>query len=252
MLFTWLMLAGLILLFAPQNITNRFQFAFARTFRWPLSIGRSISLSARSQQPPDDVVARREYNQLRNYADNLEQTLIQERKRSKKLYGLYNKYIWDGAEFVLAEVIRASTDGPSFELIIDRGQNNGLAKDQFVLGDDAVVGTVSDVWLHQARVKLITDASSNLAVQIGRFKAVMKGAGAGLAKIELAKHRVRTGDNVYAVKKPAFLDSPIIVGTVINCQSNQEHPLLWDITVKPACDIEALEGVAVIVMNRQK
>ncbi|MHC4735435.1 MAG: hypothetical protein ACYTDW_13395, partial [Planctomycetota bacterium] len=48
MLFTWLMLTGLILLFAPQNLTNDLQFAFARIFRWPLTIGKNISLYART------------------------------------------------------------------------------------------------------------------------------------------------------------------------------------------------------------
>ena len=33
------------------------------------------------------------------------------------------------------------------------------------------------------------------------------------------------------------------------CKSNDENPLLWDITVKPACDIKTLTDVAVIVMN---
>ena len=43
----------------------------------------------------------------------------------------------------------------------------------------------------------------------------------------------------------------MIVGTVARCKSNSENPLLWDITVKPACDIETVTEVAVIVVNPQ-
>jgi hypothetical protein len=41
----------------------------------------------------------------------------------------------------------------------------------------------------------------------------------------------------------------VITGTVAQCKSNDENPVLWDITVKPACDIEKITDVAVIVMN---
>jgi len=60
---------------------------------------------------------------------------------------------------------------------------------------------------------------------------------------------IKIGDIVYAQKRSGFLGTPVIVGTVAQCKSNDENPLLWDITVKPACDIESLRDVAIIVMN---
>jgi hypothetical protein len=57
---------------------------------------------------------------------------------------------------------------------------------------------------------------------------------------------------VYAQKKLGFLSTPVIVGMVAECESNKDNPLLWDITVKPACDIEDLTEVSIIVMNPQK
>jgi cell shape-determining protein MreC len=251
MLFTWFMLAGLIFLFAPRNLTNKFQFAFARAFRWPLSVGRSVSLFARTEPDLADAVSRRKYNQLQNHADNLAEALMQGRQKFNRLFGLYNRYVWDGVEFVVADVITASAEAPSRELIINSGQNDGLAKGQFVLGDNSVVGLVSDVQPHQARVRLITDSTSNLPVKIGPFRAVMSGSGADFARIPMAKHKVTVGQKVYAVKKPGFLDSPVKVGTVAACRTNDEHPLFCDITVKPACNIEGLESVAVVVINRE-
>ena len=79
----------------------------------------------------------------------------------------------------------------------------------------------------------------------------MQGTGSNSAKVQLLsiKHKVKIGDVVYARKKPGFLDAPMIIGTVAQCKRDDENPSLWDITVKPASDIERLNSVAVIIMN---
>ena len=80
---------------------------------------------------------------------------------------------------------------------------------------------------------------------------IMQGNGNSSAKVQLvsANYKIKIGDIVYAQKKPGFLGTPVIVGTLAQCKSNDENPLVWDITVKPACDIESLADVAIIVMN---
>ena len=52
-------------------------------------------------------------------------------------------------------------------------------------------------------------------------------------------------------KKPGFLDSAMVVGEVQQCKRDNKNPALWDITVKPSCDITKLSNVAVIIMNPQ-
>jgi len=254
MLLTWFMLAGLILLFTPQNLTSKFQFAFARIFSWPLSISRNVSLSARTQQSLADVVSRREYNKLQNYLANVTEELLQERQKLEKLSRLRSRFVWEGVDFVLADVITAFIDGSHSELIINRGEIDGLAKGQFVLVDNSIMGTISDVSSRIARVKLITDSTSSIAVKIAGLNVdrVMEGSGYNSASVRLIKHKVKTGDSVYADRKPGFLDAPMIVGKVSECKRNSDIPLLWDITVEPACDIERLNEVAVIIMNPQK
>ena len=250
MLFTWFMLGGLIFLFAPQNLTNRFQFAFANIFRWPLSIGRTITLSARTQPQLTDVVSRTKYDQLQNYLANLTEELNQERQKAEELSRLRNRHPLEGAGLIFADVITASTEG----LIINRGQNDGLQKGQFVLGDNSIIGTISDVSPRTARVELITETTSSIAVDIGGLKTVIQGYSKNSAKVRLVstKHKIKIGDNVYACKKPGFLETPMIVGAVSQCRKDDENPLLWDIAVKPACDIERLNNVTVIVMNPQE
>ena len=255
MLFTWFMLAGFIFLFAPQNLTNKFQFAFARIFCWPLSIGRSISLSAHTQQSPTDVVIRSRYNKLRNQLANITQWLHQERQNVEKLSGLRSRSIWKGVNFVLADVI-TFLDRPNSKLIINRGENDGLAKGQFVLSNYGIIGTISDVDSRIAQVRLVTDPGSKIAVRIAELNvgAIMEGNGNNATKVQLLsrKHKIKIGDVVCARKKPGFLDIPMIIGTVVQCKEDNENPLLWDITVRPTCDIEKLNSVAVIVMNPQE
>ncbi|MBA7620592.1 hypothetical protein ES703_27944 [subsurface metagenome] len=251
MLFIWFMLAGFIFLFAPQNLTNKFQFAFARIFRWPLSIGRNISLSARTRSTRDrliDPASHREYN---HHITNLTKWLDQEHKKVEKLSGLRDRYPLEDVKFILADVIPAS-DRSANKLIINRGKNYGVRQGQFVLGDNSIIGTISDVDSRAAHVKLFTDPTSKIAVRIAGLNVsrVMEGAGNNSAKIPLLpiEHEVRVGDDVYADKKIGFLDDLIIIGKVAQCKRGRE-PLLWDITVKPVCDIESLNSVAVIVMN---
>lgn len=255
MLFTWFMLTGIIFLFAPQNLTDKFQLAFVHVFRWPLSIGGNLALTARTQQPIAGAVGRSEIKN-RNYIATLEETLDREREKFKKLYGLYNTYVWEGTNFALADVITATVEGTRNELTIACRKTNGLARGQFVLGDNSIIGTVSDVSSHTASVKLFTDPTSRIAVKIGKLdiKKWMQGNGNNTAKIPLVsiEHDIKKGDNVFARKNAGFLDAPVIVGRVAQLKRDDKDPLFWDITVEPACDIEQLEDVAIIIMNPQK
>ena len=252
MLFTWFMLTGFIFLFAPQNLTSKFQLAFVHVFRWPLSIGGNLLMTAQTQQPLAGAASRRD-TQYTNYIANLEETLTQERKRFKKLSGLYNTYVWEGTDFVLADVI-TTVEGSRNERTIDCRKTTGLAKGQFVLGDESIIGTISDIFpqISKATVKLVTDPTSIIPVKVAGLKGLMKGTGNNSAKIEMVKNKVEVGQNVFAFKEPGFLDAPMIVGKVSECNRNQKNPSLWDITVVPACNIKQLEDVAVIIMNPPK
>jgi rod shape-determining protein MreC len=253
MLFTWFMLIGLILLFAPQNLTNDLQFAFARTFRWPLTIGKNISLYARTTQAPPEFRGKTQYE---NYIANLQEQLREKHEDVMELTGLRERLsALENAGLVVADVIRASINATKAELTINRGTDDGIAKGQFVLGDNSIIGTISGVSLRTrtARLKLFTDPASRVAVRIGQLNIdrLMLGSGNNLAKIRLlpTKHKVAVGDKVLAQKKPGFLDAAMIIGVVAQCKKDDRNPSLWDITVKPVCDTERLNTVTVIVMN---
>ncbi len=252
MLFTWFTLAGFIFLFSPANLTNKFQFAFARIFSYPLHIGRNISLSAGTQQTlrDKDMVSRDEYERLQHHLANVTQQRDEAQQIVQKLSKMRNIPAWERMGFVLADVTTISINKQRSELYINRGQDDGLTKEQFVLADNSIIGTISDVDAHAARVRLFTDPTSNIAVKIGNTNAWLRGNGENLAKISMVKHKLKVGSKIIAAKKPGFLDIPMIIGKVVQCKRNAE-PLLWNILVEPVCDIQKqkVTNVVVIVMN---
>ena len=142
------------------------------------------------------------------------------------------------------------------ELIINCGQNDGLATNQFVMADVSIIGTISDVDTSTARVKLFTDKTSSVAVTIGESKVrrLMQGIGNNSAKIIpkiAATNKISVGDKVFAQKAPGLLDVSMIAGIVTQCIRDDKEPSVWDITVQPACDIAQIEikDVTVMIMN---
>lgn len=260
MLFICFMLAGLIFFFTPTKITNKFHFGFIRIFHKPLSIGRNLSLLTirlltSEQTLADDVVSREKYDKLHNHLANVTEWLKLERQKVEKLTGLRDRPVWKGVDFIIADVIAASVNKMRGEIVINRGRKDGLAENQFVLAYESIVGTVYKVDDRTAQIKLISDPTSRIAVKIANFTMdrIMHGEGNCSASVKLVpiKYNVKNGDIVYAQKRPGFLSSPVIVGTVSKCKSNDDNPLVWDISVQPGCDIKNLANVAVIVMNPQ-
>ena len=255
MLFTWLMLGGLILLFAPRGLTGKMQLGFARIFRWPLSVGRDFTLAASSDKMLRDTVPRREHEKLLNHINNLEATLGQQRERFNKLYGLYNDYVWEGTDFALAKVIAADVEGDGNELTILYSRDAALVKGQYVLDNNCIIGKISDASAGTAHVRLFTDPKSAIPVKIGELDSpkLLVGNGDGSAMIPLVstEHKIKVGDVVFAGDAGTrFLDAPVMIGKVARCEKSRKNPLIWDITVEPACDIENLTDVAVIIKKQ--
>lgn len=253
MLLTWFILAGFIVLFSPQNLTNKCQLAFARMFRWPLSVGRSISLSATTKHQSPDSFHGRE-TQYQNHIANLIAQRDQAYQQLEILTELKSRFDLEGAKLLPTGVTRASSNGHN-ELIIDRGKDDGLEPGQFVLAYNSIIGVISSVEARGAWVKLITAQTSKIPVFIKtadtNINRIMTGSGNNSAKISMieTKHKINIGDFVYARRMPGFLGAPIVIGKIAQCQVDARSPSLWDITVEPACDIKKLDYLDVIIMN---
>jgi rod shape-determining protein MreC len=249
--FIWLLLAGIGIFFTPQRFTDNLRFAFLRVFRGPLALCENLVKLSSGRSQPTQTVDMHKYIRLRNHLANNIQWLHEERQKVETLSGIRGGSAWAGVNFVLADIITSFVYGPQGEFIINRGKNDGLSEGQLVLGEHSIVGTISGLDSHTARVRLVTNMESTIPVKIGELdvQAIMQGSGNGMAKIIMlpVKHKVKVGDIVYAQKKPGFLDVPIITGIVAQCKADDKNPLLWDLTVRPACDMETLRSVTVIV-----
>jgi rod shape-determining protein MreC len=266
-MFSWCMLGALICLFLPQDFTNRVHLAFRGLYKFTPSLGRSIAPlavvapTAVSANQDDEQLRRyqkleAEKNQLENHLANLSAELAAEHNKVETLSAMRSRFPGlGGAGFVNADII-AGFKANDNRIMINRGETDGIRKDQYVLSDNSVIGIVQETQSRTAVVKLITDKESRLKVEIAGSKAQrrMDGTGKGYARIGMVpnKKRVNKGDAVYTYKNPGLLDVPIIVGKVTECKPDDDNPLLWDITVRPAVKIEELTGVTVVVMNPQK
>ena len=253
-LFLYCMLGGLIFLFLPPSVTGKVQLAYARVFRAPLATGWGLSVTSRTP-PPNKTVSPQEYTRLQtinqrltNHIANLQAQLDEAQFRIDGLSKLRSQRDWDRIRFLPAGIIsdpEQTTNG----LLINRGQKDGVAAGQFVVGDMSVIGTIADVSAQTAKVRLITDPASRIAVRVAELDArgFMVGEGPGVAVIPQvpAKRAAKVGDQVYALKTPGFPGIPIVAAEVVQSKRDPENPLLWKITVRPVCDIANLPEVTV-------
>jgi rod shape-determining protein MreC len=253
MLFTWCMLGSLIIFYSPDKLTSQLQLTYASLFRWPLKVGKNYSLSMPIKQPIGNWSSSNEVS-LKNQVADLQEALKQAYKKMESVSGLREYLPLERAGFRQAGVTTTTISSNRSGLIIDRGSDDQVAVNQYVFAQNSIIGTISEVANSSARVRLLTDPDSKIGVKIGSLdvKRTMVGTGNKSAQVldMQTTHKVNIGDNVYAVEKGGFFDSPMIVGTVTKCQRSNKEPTVLDITVHPACDIEKLENVIVIIPKK--
>lgn len=258
MLFTWGTLAGLIFLFAPRGLTGRLQLTYAQVFRLPLAAGRTLTLASRVT-PETQNVNRKEYEtllqahrRLQNDFNNLRAQLEEAHQKINQLAGMQVTPAWENMVLQPADVIAMASQAQN-ELLISRGQKNGVAVGQYVMSlrDHSIIGTIVEVYARGAKVKLITDPTSKIPVYIGdpNLPGILEGRGSGTARIPSLpeKHKIRAGDRVYVQKQAGLLDIPIVAAQVIQCRRDPENPVVLEVAVQPVGDLASLREVVVVI-----
>jgi len=257
-LFAGLLCTGILFFFLPQNLTKGLNFLFVELFNPLLLVGRRVEPGVyRSIPDSRDFVNRNEYDKLLTAYDNLLADLTTFHKSYEKLSRIQVDRPKPGAQWVLGRVINVSISGLGHELVINRGQAHGLKHGQYVLGEDTIIGTISETNPSTARVRLLTDTRHSIEASIwrkGRNRAIrgrLTGDGKGLCKVPLVPkdYDVKVGDTVYAAVIAEFLETPRVIGKVCDVKPAIANPLLLDITVKPIYDTQKLTDVAVILVD---
>jgi cell shape-determining protein MreC len=253
MLFAYLMLGGFIVLFLP---TSRFQLIFAGLFHRPLAIGRAVSLQAETMVTAPDPLSLecehlREANKiLENKYANAQALLTESQKTIDELAGLRRNPEWMTMAFLRADVITDPKSRPG-ELLVHCGQGSAVAKGQYVMADYSIIGVVSETFSNTARVQLITAPRFKMPVQIANttVQGILEGSKEGVARITQVQltQSVNVDDDVLALKNPAAPGVPIITAKVTGLKRQQ---LLWDISVRPVCDVANIKSVFIIVPRK--
>jgi rod shape-determining protein MreC len=134
-------------------------------------------------------------------------------------------------------------------VIIDLGSDAGVARNQPVVTDNGLVGTVVEVNCCAAKVRLITDPDSavNARLQQSRDEGVAVGQfGGGLQLQYLSQQaQVKPGDTVLTSGLGSQFPPGIVLGTVSAVQ-RESFDVLQSASVSPGVDFNRLEIVLVI------
>lgn len=260
MLFFAFLLCACVLLLMPHHVTTKLQLTFSTLFQFPLGAGRILALAAQTPlrdqglNPADYDALLDRIRQQQNHIDELRAELEQERSEKERLSKASFLNAWGSHGLVPAQVIQA-TSGLD-QIVINRGKRDGLSPGLYILAENAVIGAIQDLSGHQAKGILVTDKSSHIPVYIrssfSQPKGILYGLGKGKAKIDQipSRHKIKIGDPVHVQTQPGLLEVPIVVGRVSQCQQNETEPLLWDISVEPATNLENVNQVVVLVAHK--
>jgi len=135
-------------------------------------------------------------------------------------------------------------------MIIDRGSSSGIREGMAVIAADGVAGQIIKVAPTSARVLLITDHSSGIAVTIQRSRArgVVKGKGEGLCSMEFTTREedVKVGDAVVSSGIGGVFPKGLPVGEVTMVKRG-EYGIFQTVTIRPSVTFAHLEEVLVVL-----
>jgi rod shape-determining protein MreC len=192
---------------------------------------------------------------LNRQVSDLQSKLIQyqegylEAQRLRNLLALTNDYSFD---FVAARVIGREQVALSKTIMINRGTAHGLAVGMPVMGSPGLIGRITAVSWHAAKVLLIIDESSNIdaVIQRSRTQGIIRGAGSrGCVLKYISKTQdVKEGDTVISSGIGGVFPKGLMIGTVSEV-NKQDAGLFLIIRVIPFIDFTKLEEVMVLASD---
>ncbi len=220
-------------------------------------IGRRISGFMENMQTLQEVQdenekLQSEIDELRIENNFLKQELYQ-LQELKNLYQLDQQY--SSYEKVAARVI-GKDPGNYFEnFIIDKGSKDGLTVDMNVIADGGLVGIVTEVGSHWARVRSIIDEQNNVSGKVlstedfctitGDLELMMESGNIKMQQLMDTDHNVKVGDQIVTSNiSSKYLDG-ILIGYVSEVTADA-NKLTQSGTVTPVVDFEHLDTVLVI------
>lgn len=200
---------------------------------------------------------RGENRELRAELDHmkLEQVRLREdaemARRIQSLLAFKEQYI---DSTVAAQVIGTSGSDQSRVLYIDKGSNDGIARDMAVITPNGIVGKIVQVFPDSAQVLPINDQLSGVGVvlQGSRLQGTLKGAADGSITVQyiMSDEKVEPGEQVVTTGGDRIFPRGLPVGKVVSSQPG--HDLFLNIKVAPAADLNRIDEVLVVTKKTEK
>jgi len=203
---------------------------------------------------PSDVVQLREQNAiLESQVTQLQTQLIEMEERLGEAqvcfalldFGRTNPQY----EYIAATVIGREISPFLQYIIIDKGTEDGVGFGMPVVTQQGLVGRVDAVIASAARVKLITDSTSvvNIQLQSAEIEAQLKGSLTGDLSLDMIPldEVIEPGDVVLTSGLGGNYPPNIFVGQVLSTQ-RRENALFQTASVQPIVNFESINAVLVI------
>ncbi len=153
-------------------------------------------------------------------------------------------------EILAAEVIGKDPSPWFRSIVIDKGAADGLRQALPVVVPEGIVGLVTEVAPHYAKVLLVTDPNSAIdaLVQRTRARGIIKGESHGICSFDyvLRRHDVEIGDTVISSGLDGVFPKGLRIGQVSDLVRGKAG-IFQEIEVTPFIDFETLEEVLVIL-----
>ncbi len=171
--------------------------------------------------------------------------------RLQNLLAFKEQYV---SRTVAAQVIGTSGSDMSRTVLIDKGENAGIAPDMAVMTADGIVGKVLLVYPSAAQILLINDQSSGVGAILdkSRLQGVLRGTVNGQVVLErvMSDETVNVGETVLTSGGDEIFPKGLPVGTVAKVERGKD--LFLKIEIKPATSLSKLEEVLVLVQKQDR
>jgi rod shape-determining protein MreC len=161
---------------------------------------------------------------------------------------LHFKAMNEKTAMVGARVIGASAGTASRTIEIDRGERDGIHRNQPVITPDGAVGKVIEVYRDSAQVLLLTDKDSGVGAMLvdSRIQSPVGGTGELMLtmKYVAAEDTVNVGEKIVTSGMDKIFPRDVPVGTVLEVRPGTPFK---QVRVMPAAKLDRLEEVFVLL-----
>jgi rod shape-determining protein MreC len=220
---------------------------FERVISWPfntvVSIGKGYFLLVGTEQENERLRSENERLQLENGVMN---ELLQENDRLRDALDFKRTY---PPSTVMAEVIGRRSSPVSSTVTLNKGADQGIRKDMAVITAEGVVGKVQAVLPGTAKVLLLTDPGSTIAVRVlrNREEGLLEGKLVSCSLKYVSYYvDIQEGDILVTSGLDGIYPKGLAVASVVKVSKHEANPF-QTVVAEPAVGLSRLEEALVLL-----